>query len=269
MMLHRKHPEGTVVIAQPAHGVLVGAVARAWGASPFAVPPHMPQALLAAEQHEIGMAAWELAPTFNPVTGLPHAYTELTLCDHLTLWPDAAPLMWTQNRYAALLVSRHGAWIFAKYEGKPADPDDRAAVVAYLRRERAFQARVRASLAADPDYADAVTLPALARAHYTFTVWDRIAVHACYGVPMPHWGVPATYEWDRVPKTDGGVAALTITHAGQDHWTLDPWPLTVDELRLHGEGRLLRGSATDRDAMLSALDAAPWVSWESRITPVQ
>ena len=102
-MLHRKHAEGTVVIAQPAHGVLVGTVARAWGREPFAVPPCMPESLLAAEQHEIGMATWELAPTFNPATGLPHAYTELTLQDHLRLWPDAAPLMWTQSRYAALL----------------------------------------------------------------------------------------------------------------------------------------------------------------------
>lgn len=266
-MLHRKHPEGTVVIAQPAHGLLVGAVARAWGVAPFALPPHMPDTLLAAEQHEIGMAAWELSPTFNPATGLPHAYTELTLQDHLTLWPDAAPLTWTQSRYASLLVSRHGAWIFAKYEGKPADPADRAAVTAYLRRERAFQSCVRATLATDPAYAETVTLPALARAHATFTVWDRIAVHACYGVPMPHWGVSAVYRWDRVPTTDGGVTPLTIAHAGQDHWTLDPWPLTVDELRLHGEGRLLHGPYPDRATMRAALDAAPWVRWEGRITP--
>jgi hypothetical protein len=266
-MLHRKHPEGTVVIAQPAHGLLVGAVARAWGAPPFAMPPHMPEMLLAAEQHEIGMAAWECAPTFNPATGLPHAYTELTFYDHLTLWPDAAPLVATQSRYAALLVSRHGAWIFAKYEGKPADPADRAAVTAYLRRERAFQTRVRASLATDPAYADAVTLPALARAHATFTVWDRIAVHACYGVPVPRWGVPAVYVWGRVPTGDGGVAALTMTHAGQDRWTLAPWPFTVEELRLCGEGRLLHGPYADRATMLAALETAPWVRWESRITP--
>ncbi len=266
-MLHRRHPEGTVVIAQPAHGLLVSAVARVWGAPPFAVPPHLPEALLAAEQHEIGMAAWELAPTFNPATGLPHAYTELTQQDHLALWPDAAPLVGTQSRYAALLVSRHGAWIFAKYEGQHSDAAERAAIAAYLRRERAFQSRVRASLAADPAYADAVTVPALARAHAAFTVWDRIAVHACYGVPMPHWGVPAVYRWERVPTANGGVAPLTITHAGQDRWTLDPWPLAVDALTLRGEGRLLHGLYPDHATMLAALDIAPWVRWESRITP--
>jgi hypothetical protein len=268
-MLHRKHPAGTVVIAQPAHGLLVGAVARAWGGGPFAVPPHMAEAVLAAEQHEIGMATWELAPTFNPSTGLPHAYIELSIHDHLTLWPDAPPLMHTQSRYAALLVSRHGAWIFASYEGKPADPVDRAAVVAYLRRERAFQSRVRASYVDDPAYVDAVTLPALMRAHATFTVWDRIAVHACYGVPVPHWSVPLSYRWERVPTTDGATAALTITHVAQDRWTLDPWPLAVDELVLRGEGRLLHGPYADCAAMQAALDAAPWVRWESRITPAR
>lgn len=256
-----------MVIAQPAHGLLVGAVARAWAAAPFALPPRLPEAIVAAEQHEIGMAAWELAPTFNAATGLPHAYLELTQAEHLALWRDAAPLMRAQSRYAALLVSRHGAWIFAKYERQPDDPALRAAVATYLRRERAFQVAVRATFGGDPDEAAAVTVPALARAHNTFTVWDRIAVHACYGVPVPEWGVPAAYTWPRVPTPDGGMAPLTIRYAAPDHWVLDPWPLAADMLILTGEGRLLHGPYPDRAAMQAALDAAPWVRWQSCLTP--
>lgn len=238
-----------------------------YGRAPFVIPPCPDETLLAAEQHEIGMAMWEIAPTFNPATGLPHAYLQLSRTDHLALWHDAGPLMMTQSRYAAMLVSRHGVWIFAQYERQPDDPDERTAVAAYLQREHAFQSRLRASLSMEPDYAAAVAPRTFFQSHYVFTIWDRIAVHACYGVPRPEWGVPTTYRWDRVP-TEHGTTGITITYVAPDHWTLDPWPFTVDTLMLHGEGRLLRTRYDDRDAMLAALDAAPWVRWESHITPV-
>lgn len=265
-MLHRAHPEGTVVIGQAAHARLVGVVARAWGGPPFVAPPCMGETLLAAEQHELGMLPWEIAPTLNPATGLPHAYLELSRMDHLAMWRDAGPLMLTQSRYAALLVSRHGVWIFSRYERQPEDPAERAAVAAYLRRERAFQSRIRASLADDPEYRSAVRLPAFLQSHLIFTIWDRIAVHACYGVPVPAWGVPAVYCWACVPTADGPTN-LAITAVAPDRWAVEPWPFRTDALRLRGEGRLLRGRFTDQEAMRAALAAAPWVRWESVITP--
>jgi hypothetical protein len=265
-VLHRAHPEGIVVIGQAAHARLVGTVARAWGRPPFALPPCMDETLLAAEQHELGMLPWEIAPTLNPATGLPHAYVELSRMEHLALWRDAGRLMLTQSRYAALLVSRHGVWIFSQYERQPDEPAERAAVVAYLRRERAFQARIRASLAHEPEYREAVRLPTVLRSHYLFTVWDRIAVHACYGVPVPEWGVPAVYRWERVPTADD-AACLAIASIAQDRWTLDPWPFVADEVRLRGEGRLLQERYADAVALRAALDDAPWVRWESIITP--
>ncbi len=163
------------------------------------------------------------------------------------------------------MVSRHGTWIFHRYETDPVDPADRAATADFLREARQFQRAVRTSLAADPAYVAAVTPEALARTRETFVAWDRIGVHACYGVPG---AVPPTYVWDALPTTDGGVASLTLAYVAPDRWTLHPWPLTVPELRLWGEGRLLRGPFPDREAMLAALAAAPWVRWESLITPV-
>ena len=68
-----------------------------------------------------------------------------------------------------------------------------------------------------------------------FTIWDRIAVHACYGVPVPEWGVPAVYRWERVP-TATAPTDLTIAYVAPDHWTLDPWPFTSDALRFARRG---------------------------------
>lgn len=211
---------------------------------------------------------WEIAPTLNPATGLPHAYVELSRMEHLALWRDAGPMMRTQSRYAALLVSRHGVWIFSQYERPPDDPAERAAVAAYLRRERAFQTHLRASLAAEPEYREAVQPSILRQSHALFTIWDRIAVHACYGMPVPAWGVPAVYRRERVPTVSGPID-LTIAYAAPDRWTLDPWPFIADEVRVRGEGRLLRERYTDQATMREALDAAPWVRWESIITPAR
>lgn len=264
-MLHRLHRQGIVAIAQPAHGRMAGVVGRAWGGGGFAVPPHWDEVCVAADTHEIGMAAWETAPTLNVTTGLPYAYYELPRRDHLALWRDAGPLALAQGRYIALMVSRHGAWIFHDYEAPPADPAERAAIAQYLRRERAFQRGLRRSLAADPAYAGAVTPAALARTRETFLAWDRIAVHACYGVPG---AIPPTYLWDRLPTANCGTAPVTMHFVAHDRWTLDPWPLTVPELRLWGEGRLLTERYSDRETLHAALDAAPWVRWESVVAPV-
>ncbi len=266
-MLHRAHPEGVIIIGQPAHARMVGVVARAWGRSPFWMPPHPDETFLAAEQHEIGMLPWEIAPTLNPATGLPYAYLELSRSDHLALWRNAGPLMLTQSRYAALLVSRHGVWIFSQYDRPPDDPDERAAVATYIRRERAFQSRTRASLATDSEYREAVRLPTLRQSHRVFSIWDRIAVHACYGMPVPGWGVPAVYRWEGVSAADGATD-LTLRYVAPDRWTLDPWPLTVHDLRLSGEGRLLRGRFDDEATMRESLSDAPWVRWESVICPL-
>ncbi len=109
-------------------------------------------------------------------------------------------------------------------------------------------------------------MPTLLQSHRVFTIWDRIAAHTCYGHPVPEWWVPATYRWERVPTMDG-PQDVTITYAAPDHWTIDPWPFTVDTLRLVGEGRLLRERFTDQATMRAALAVAPWVRWESIITP--
>jgi hypothetical protein len=107
-MIHRPHPNGTLLIGQPAHAWMSGRMARAWKW------PFQPweDVCLAAEQHDIGMAAWERHPTFNAETGLPRSLMELTLDEHLGMWSSAAGLVLPQSRYAALLVSMHGSRLY-------------------------------------------------------------------------------------------------------------------------------------------------------------
>ena len=93
-MLLRPDGDDVIAIGQPAHAWLSGQLARAWR-EPF---EPWEEVCLAAEQHDVGMAAWERRPTLNPQTGLPRSFMQLTLAEHLEIWWSAAPLVLPQSR---------------------------------------------------------------------------------------------------------------------------------------------------------------------------
>ena len=107
-MLLREDGDAVVVIGQPAHAWLSGQLARAWGNERLGQVTPREEVCLGAEQHDIGMAAWDLAPTLNPETGRPHSFMELPIATHLELWTNAPSRLLAQSRYAALLISMHG-----------------------------------------------------------------------------------------------------------------------------------------------------------------
>ena len=83
-------------------------MARAW-AEPF--EPYE-EVCLAAEQHDVGMAEWDLAPSLNPETGLPYSFTEMPVPVHAALWLAGPKKLVTTSVYAAALVSLHGTRIY-------------------------------------------------------------------------------------------------------------------------------------------------------------
>ena len=113
-MLLRNDRGGVLAIGQTSHAWISGQLARAWGNARFPAPEPRDEVCLAAEQHDIGMAQWDLEPTGNPNTGLPYSFMEMPLTEHLGLWSAAPRRLLTQSRYAALLVSMHGARLYAR-----------------------------------------------------------------------------------------------------------------------------------------------------------
>src|SRR5437763_3900256 len=113
-MLLRRDERGVLAIGQASHAWISGQLAHAWGNERFgAVEPHG-EVTLAAEQHDLGMALWDLNPSFNPGTGLPHSFMEMPLEVHVELWGAAPRRLLTQCRYAALLVSMHGTRLYER-----------------------------------------------------------------------------------------------------------------------------------------------------------
>ena len=217
-MLLRPDGDDFIAIGQPAHAWLSGQLARAW-AEPF---EPWEEVCLAAEQHDVGMAAWEGRPTLNPDTGLPRSFMQLTLDEHLEIWWSAAPLVVPQSRYAALLVTMHGTALYARRN------QDNERVRAFLAGQAALQARLLESLRADPRTAAAAADDVVRRNQQLVWTWDSLSLGL-----LLNWSLE-----------------------------LDPWPFREDRVALRCEGRRLTGRFDDEEAMRAALAAAPWVTLE-------
>src|SRR3954469_24637514 len=87
-MLIRPGDDGVLAIGQLSHSWLAGQLARAWGSEPFGGVEPREEVALGAQQHDIGWALFDLEPRFNPDTGLPRSFLELTLDDHPHIWRD-------------------------------------------------------------------------------------------------------------------------------------------------------------------------------------
>jgi hypothetical protein len=223
-VLLRPDGHAVICIGQPAHAFLSGQLAARWNPTPSE------EVVLAATQHDAGMADWDAAPELNPETGLPQSFMEMPLDTHLRLWSHAPYRVLPQSRYAAVLVSMHGT---ALYEMRTRRND---AIDRYLDEQRELQR----ALGGDFDQDD------LARDQQLLWAWDFLSLGLCL-------------RWE-----DRAVNGITL-HAG----TIEPWPFAAAEVRVHCDGRRLEGRYESTEAMRAALREAPWqtLSFELRRRP--
>jgi hypothetical protein len=256
-LLIRAEGEGVVLVGQPSHAWLSGQLSRAWGADGFGEVRPWEEVCLAAEQHDVGMADWDLSPSLNPVTGLPHSFMEMPLGTHLTLWSRAPERLLAQSRYAALLVSMHGTALYERRNLEALAPQDAGAVRAYLDAQQRFQSGLLEDLRGDPEMAAHATPEVVRRNQRLVWTWDYLSLALCLEwcpcavADVPTEGAPARVSLDRTP--DGAL-------------TLRPWPFRAPRLLLHCEGRRLSGRFEDERAMRKALSAAPWVTLPFELT---
>jgi Protein of unknown function (DUF3891) len=246
-MLLRRDGDDAIAIGQPAHAWISGQLARAWGNERFGAVEPWEEVCLAAEQHDIGMAEWERAPTLNPETGLPRSFMELELGEHLEIWWRAAPLVLPQSRYAALLVSMHGTALYERRDLARLAPADVERVQGFLAGQRELQERLLAGLPA----ADKV--PRNQRLVWT---WDSLSLGL-----LLDW---MPFELTAVPSAEAPVD-IAVRLAPDGRVALDPWPFAAPRLTVRSEGRRLTGRFDEEAAMRAALAAAPWVTVEREL----
>jgi hypothetical protein len=243
MLLH-EDDEGVVCIGQASHAWVSGQLARRWGNDAFAPPDPFDEVCLGAEQHDVGMAEWDLRPDLNPDTGLPRTFLEMPLETHLGLWSAAPDKVLTQSPYAALVVSMHGRALYARRDTGEPGTDESRAVATFVAQQELFQQDLLRNLGEDP-----------ARAQRNQTlVW---ALDFLSLAPMLDW-VPDTLVAPTFP--DQPDATLLVDAPDALSVTVDPWPFNQDELRIRYQGRRLTERFTREADLHRALATAPWVT---------
>ena len=235
MVLRELDKDSVLCIGQPAHAWVSGQLAAAWGNGLFPAPWPRDEVVLAATQHDVGMARWDAEPELDPDTGWPRSFMAMPLETHLELWAWAPWLALSQSRWAGLLVSMHGSFLYARRAGEPG-------VREFLEAQDALQRELIDSLG--------VTEAQAKRNQRLLAAWDWFSLVLCM---------------DRLPETVEAERPIRVAAAG-DHVAVSPWPFSADEVELSAEGRRLEGRFEEEAAMRAALHAAPWhtLRWSLR-----
>jgi hypothetical protein len=248
-MLLREQGDAVLIIGQASHAWVSGQLARAWGNHRFALPEPREEVWLAAEQHDVGMAEWDLRPSLNPDTGRPHSFLELPLETHVSLWTAAPAKLLSQSSYAALLVSMHGTALNERRDPAALSEDERTIVRDYVARQRELQATLAEQVGAERGE--------LARNQRLLWTWDSLSLALCL-----HW---RELQLTAVPATEEPVD-LSLTQSGTDHFTLDPWPFATQRVEVHCEARSLEGRFDTEAQLHEALVLAPVIKMSYALT---
>ena len=219
-----------ICIGQASHAWVSGQLARAWAEE----LPEREAVCLAAEQHDVGMAQWDLVPALDAERGLPLGFMQMPLDVHLRLWSLAPQRLFTQSRVAALLVSLHGTRLYERRDLDRLEPAQADAVRAYLAGQRALQERLAEETGMGWD--DLKRLQALLFA------WDWLSLALCL-------------DW--APSELDGPVALALRDG-----TVDPWPFAAEAVTVRCEGRRLEGGAASEAELHAQLERAPRVPFE-------
>ena len=263
-MVLRHDTAGVLAVGQPSHAWLCGQLARAWGNERFGVVQPLDEVALGAEQHDVGMARWDLQPPRHPETGLPKSFMQMGASVNAGLWSHGPQRLVTQSRYAALLAVMHGRRLYESFDTEHAGAADREAVIAFRRHAAELEDTLVQALRADPATASHVSSERLARNSQLVWTWDTASLAL-----LLDWA-PQTLE--AVPAADGGAVDIALEAvAGQGGadlvHSLDPWPFGAPEVRVHCEGRRLTQGFPDDAALARGLAQAPWETLQFTLVP--
>jgi hypothetical protein len=255
----REDERGVLAIGQASHAWISGQLARAWGNPRFGAIEPREEVCLAAEQHDVGMAVWDLEPTRNPDSGLPHSFIEMPLDVHIELWQNGPRRLLSQSRYASLLVAMHGRRLYEMRDTAKLAPAQAAAIGRFLAKQRDFERQLLASLRADPATASFADPQLVERNSQLLSTWDMLSLALCLDwAPCSAHGVPTAISHVDLKLDTGREPGRHSIH---------PWPFEPPTLTVHCEGQRLNGRFESDESLRRGLASAPRETVEFALVP--
>lgn len=206
-------------MSQPDHAALAGRLAEAWD------DELTPAFRTAVSHHDDVWLARDAAPPWNPATGLPQSFLELTDPERRAVWERAGEL-------AAPLGPEAELWILRHAERRYAEADD-AGLKAMKARQAERATELAEALRARHGHRFDDT--ALARGTSLLTLLDMLSLRLSLGLTEPVAAGVLTLR----PLERGSVAVA-------------PWPFTGERVATHLRGRVLSGPVGSQGALDTA-----------------
>ena len=264
-MVLRHDSRGVLAVGQPAHAWLCGQLARAWGNERFGEVHPLEEVALGAEQHDVGMAQLDIDPPLDLETGLPRSFLDLELEVHLELWRRGPARLVSQSLYAALLAAIHGRRLYERKDLDGAAPARARQIGAFLEHSRGFEHSLLEALRRDPVTEPQATAQLIARNSQLIWTWDQLSLAL-----LLDW---APLRLEAVPAGEATELELALgplgMREGVARLSLDPWPFTRPEVRLHCQGRRLTATFSSQQELRAGIGHAPWESVSFELVPIR
>ena len=119
-MIIRPAIDDLLLVTQPDHAALAGAVMAAWRADGLAEHPEREELLLAVREHDHGWLEPDAAPTVDPVTGAPEDFLDAPAGVRQAVWPRGTARLAGAHPYAAALVAHHALNVYRRHRAEAA-----------------------------------------------------------------------------------------------------------------------------------------------------
>lgn len=263
-MLRLETETGWWLVKHPDHAQLAGKFAERWGNDRFLAPEPREHVLRGVHRHDDGWILRDAAPQITR-QGKPSAYSvelvgkysafeEIDLQDYLAVRDRAVRLIAAEDPYAAVLISMHTYNLLTAHADRSTiAPDQLPLLDRFLEDQKAFQAEMRARIAAHPNLAPKYKTEEAIYDHFRLLqACDYISLLTC--VDFRH---PADLLHP-LPLRDSGYSPVRIMAVAERHFVLDPYPFAEPSLTFSFPARHIKGKIFSSSADLQkAFNEAP------------
>lgn len=248
-------PNGQLLcINQTSHALMAAEFCHHWGNQDFAKPPPHPEVMLAVSQHDNGWYEWELKPKLRP-DGYPMDFLhDPDVLGKLNLWRRGVNRCYEQHPYAALLIGRYAALLYAETAPELFSDEEHAHIAEFTADQDMLLALVREQMRENRWICSRLDNEAIDANTNLLRFCDRASLH----LAMP-WASQAAVTNCPV---DGHGSCTEIEFSFDDsQMTFSPWPFSVPSFSVHMHGRLLnQRTFSSEESYHAALSEATFYS---------